>query len=163
MELPLVPSFQSFVFIMIQSTSNECDFLMSLHIHRYSSLRTNLPRQIMSFSDFPFVPEVMGDKSHDSRRFPSHTEVQAWLNVFAARYDLRRHIQFNSRVTSLRPITLTNTNSSSDAPAAADTAPTWKLTVQRNSAPAVLHPAYNKAGNPHSQCRRYLVSKRLTC
>lgn len=91
----------------------------------------------MSFSDFPFVPEVMGDKSHDSRRFPSHTEVQAWLEVFAARYDLRRHIQFNSRVTSLRPIPPTITSSNSDAPAAVDTAPMWKLTTQKSSPPAV--------------------------
>ncbi|KAL0020530.1 hypothetical protein WJX79_005454 [Trebouxia sp. C0005] len=67
------------------------------HVHSsmYSSLRTNLPRQIMSFSDFPFIPEVMGDRSHDSRRFPSHTEVQAWLEVFAAKFHLRPHIKFN--------------------------------------------------------------------
>lgn len=91
----------------------------------------------MSFSDFPFVPEVMGDKSHDPRRFPSHTEVQAWLEVFAARYDLRRHIQFNSRVTSLRPIPPTNTGSNSDAPAVVHTAPMWKLTTQKSSPPGV--------------------------
>ncbi len=97
---------------------------------RYSSLRTNLPRQIMSFSDFPFIPEVMGDQSHDSRRFPSHTEVQAWLEVFAAKFQLRQHIKFNSQIVSLRPITSAALHSSSELPASVKTAPRWKLTVQ---------------------------------
>ena len=88
----------------------------------------------MSFSDFPFIPEAMGDKSHDSRRFPSHTEVQAWLEVFAARYDLRQHIKFNSQVTSLRPIPPANTSADPDASAAVDTAPRWKLAVQQSPA-----------------------------
>lgn len=34
---------------------------------RYSSLRTNLPRHIMSFSDFPLTVETMGERSHDHR------------------------------------------------------------------------------------------------
>ncbi len=97
---------------------------------RYSSLRTNLPRQIMSFSDFPFIPEVMGDHSHDSRRFPSHTEVQAWLEVFAAKFQLRQHIKFNSQIVSLRPITSAAVHSNSALPASVKTAPKWKLTVQ---------------------------------
>ena len=43
--------------------------------YRYSSLRTNLPREIMSYSDFPFIPEAMYGRSKDPRRFPHHTEV----------------------------------------------------------------------------------------
>ena len=43
--------------------------------YRYSSLRTNLPREIMSYSDFPFIPEAMHGRSKDPRRFPHHTEV----------------------------------------------------------------------------------------
>lgn len=96
----------------------------------------------MSFSDFPFVPEVMGNKSHDSRRFPSHTEVQAWLEIFAAKFDLRRHIRFNSQITSLRPVSSVNSNFSSkhsnpeqpspaDTPSSVKSAPRWKLKVQK--------------------------------
>ena len=44
--------------------------------YRYSSLRTNLPREIMSYSDFPFIPEAMQGRSKDPRRFPHHTEVR---------------------------------------------------------------------------------------
>jgi len=97
---------------------------------RYSSLRTNLPRQIMSFSDFPFIPEVMGDQSHDSRRFPSHTEVQAWLEVFAAKFQLRQHIKFNSQIVSLRPITSAAVHPNLELPASVKTAPRWKLIAQ---------------------------------
>lgn len=44
----------------------------------YASLRTNLPREIMGFSDLPFTPEAMGARSTDPRRFPRHTEVGRW-------------------------------------------------------------------------------------
>ena len=114
---------------------------------RYSSLRTNLPRQIMSFSDFPFIPEVMGDRSHDSRRFPSHTEVQAWLEVFAAKFQLRQHIKFNIQIVSLRPITSAAVHSNSALPASVKTAPRWKLTVQ--TAPS-QHAAQHAEQAPHA-------------
>ena len=114
---------------------------------RYSSLRTNLPRQIMSFSDFPFIPEVMGDQSHDSRRFPSHTEVQVWLEVFAAKFQLRQHIKFNSQIVSLKPITSAAVHSNSELPASVKTAPRWKLTVQ--TAPS-QHAAQHAEQAPHA-------------
>ena len=41
----------------------------------YRDLRTNLPREVMSFLDFPFLPSAMGGRSHDARRFCSHSEV----------------------------------------------------------------------------------------
>ena len=46
-----------------------------VHSSLYKSLRTNLPREIMSFSDFPFIPEAMHGRSKDPRRYPHHTEV----------------------------------------------------------------------------------------
>lgn len=46
-----------------------------LHAARYADLRTNLPREVMSFNDFPFIPAAMEGRSHDARRFPKHTEV----------------------------------------------------------------------------------------
>ncbi len=42
----------------------------------YESLRTNLPREIMAFSDLPFTVEAMGGRSVDARRFPRHEEVR---------------------------------------------------------------------------------------
>ncbi len=114
---------------------------------RYSSLRTNLPRQIMSFSDFPFIPEVMGDRSHDPRRFPSHSEVQAWLEVFAAKFQLRQHIKFNSQIVSLRPLTSAAVHSNLQLPASVKTAPKWKLTVRTA---ASKHAAQHAEQAPHA-------------
>ena len=124
---------------------------LTCHMCRYDSLRTNLPRQIMSFSDFPFLPEVMGNKSHDYRRFPKHTEVQAWLEAFAAQFELRQHIKFKSQIVTLRPLPPSSPDSNSDAPASLATAPGWKLTVQRSPASkaTVKHDA-QKASNAHS-------------
>lgn len=104
------------------------------HMCRYDSLRTNLPRQIMSFSDFPFLPEVMGNKSHDPRRFPKHTEVQAWLEVFAAHFKLRPHIRFQSQIVSLQPLPSTTPNANPNSPVSFATAPRWKLTVKHSPA-----------------------------
>ena len=42
------------------------------HVHSsmYRNLRTNLPREVMSYTDFPFTRTWL-----DSRRFCSHQEV----------------------------------------------------------------------------------------
>ena len=98
----------------------------------------------MSFSDFPFIPEVMGDRSHDSRRFPSHTEVQAWLEVFAAKFELRQHVRFNSPVAMLRP--LPPSRSDPELAASIRTAPRWKLSVRR-SAQQQAAPQHAKHGS----------------
>lgn len=39
----------------------------------YANLRTNLPREVMAYTDFPF--DDLKGRSQDSRRFPSHAEV----------------------------------------------------------------------------------------
>ncbi|KAK3041074.1 hypothetical protein RJ639_026871 [Escallonia herrerae] len=44
-----------------------------VHTSLYASLRTNLPREVMGFRDFPFVET--GRVHRDPRRFPGHEEV----------------------------------------------------------------------------------------
>ena len=39
----------------------------------YAGLRTNLPREVMAYTDFAF--DDLAGQSKDSRRFPSHEEV----------------------------------------------------------------------------------------
>lgn len=41
-----------------------------VHSSMYRNLRTNLPREVMSYTDFPFTRTWL-----DSRRFCSHQEV----------------------------------------------------------------------------------------
>ncbi|CAL8465411.1 g4947 [Coccomyxa elongata] len=75
-----------------------------VHSSLYSSLRVNLPREIMSFSDFPFIPDAMGGRSKDSRRYPHHTEVLSFLEAFTEEFGVRPLIRFDTRVTHIEPL-----------------------------------------------------------
>ena len=58
----------------------------------------------MSFSDFPFIPEAIPDRSKDARWYPHHTEVQAWLERFAETFGLLDAIHFRRRVVWAEPV-----------------------------------------------------------
>lgn len=65
-----------------------------VHPSLYLSLRTNLPRQLMGFLDYPFPNRENGDQ----RTFPGHEEVLWFLNKFAEDFGLREFIRFNTEV-----------------------------------------------------------------
>lgn len=67
------------------------------HSSLYSSLRTNLPRDLMAFRDYPFDDSLL-DPDGVVRRFPHHSTVLAYLNRFCRDYDLSRHIRFGHSV-----------------------------------------------------------------
>jgi cation diffusion facilitator CzcD-associated flavoprotein CzcO len=71
-----------------------------VHSSLYPSLRTNLPRDLMAFIDYPF--DARGGGEDHWPRFPGHTEVLTYLRRFADRFDLRASIRFGTRVTSIR-------------------------------------------------------------
>lgn len=75
-----------------------------VHSSMYESLRTNLPREVMSYLDVPFIPEAMDGRSLDGRRFCGHAEVLAYLEVYASRYALNDVISFGREVLTVRPI-----------------------------------------------------------
>ena len=82
----------------------------------------------MSFSDFPFIPEAMGGRSVDPRRYCRHQEVTRhsthqfsvapgreanrrcllqmllWLEAFVDAHNLRPLIHFNRRVVDITPV-----------------------------------------------------------
>ncbi|CAN6312674.1 unnamed protein product [Urochloa humidicola] len=70
-----------------------------VHSSLYESLRTNLPREVMGFLDFPFAA-VPG--SVDARRFPRHEEVLRYIHEFARRFDLSGLVRFRAEVTAVR-------------------------------------------------------------
>ncbi|KAD4981780.1 hypothetical protein E3N88_18451 [Mikania micrantha] len=68
-----------------------------VHSSLYSSLRTNLPRPLMSFIDYSFEDRSYGDP----RMFPGHKEVLRFLQGFANEFGVTELIRFNSEVVRL--------------------------------------------------------------
>ncbi|KAL6979718.1 Flavin-containing monooxygenase FMO GS-OX5 [Sarracenia purpurea var. burkii] len=62
----------------------------------YASLRTNIPREVMGFRDYPFVATNAANR--DPRRFPGHREVLDYLNDFASEFGLTKFVRFGVEV-----------------------------------------------------------------
>ncbi|CAI5465841.1 unnamed protein product [Closterium sp. Yama58-4] len=93
-----------------------------VHSSMYASLRTNLPRELMGYLDFPFSAPLPGDcpdadvdsrdgNSADSRqddadlrRFPSHREVLRYLRRYAERFGISNRVELHTRVISAVPV-----------------------------------------------------------
>lgn len=69
-----------------------------LHGSLYKSLRTNLPRKLMSYRDFPFEAEA------GVSQFVSHDRVRSYLENFARHFELYPIIEFNDKVESVKPL-----------------------------------------------------------
>lgn len=67
---------------------------LKIHSSIYASLRLTSPREIMGFTDFPFMMK----KGRDMRRFPGHKELWLYLKDFCDWFGLREMIRFNTRV-----------------------------------------------------------------
>ncbi|PSR95787.1 Flavin-containing monooxygenase FMO GS-OX-like [Actinidia chinensis var. chinensis] len=67
---------------------------LKVHSSMYASLRLTSPREIMGFTDFPFLVK----KGRDMRRFPGHRELLLYLKDFCEWFGLRELIRFNTRV-----------------------------------------------------------------
>lgn len=67
-----------------------------LHGSLYKSLRTNLPRKLMAYRDFPFETE------EGVSQFVSHERVRKYLEDFADHFELRPVIDFGNGVTSVQ-------------------------------------------------------------
>lgn len=67
---------------------------LKVHSSMYESLRLTSPREVMGFTDFPFLV----NKGRDMRRFPGHRELLLYLKDFCEFFGLRDTIRFNTRV-----------------------------------------------------------------
>ncbi|XP_013867596.1 flavin-containing monooxygenase FMO GS-OX5 isoform X2 [Austrofundulus limnaeus] len=65
----------------------------------YRDLRTNLPKEVMMFPDFPFDPQLSS--------FLPHQEVQRYLDRYCENFHIRTHIRFNTEVRQVRPVVTT--------------------------------------------------------
>lgn len=66
------------------------------HSSMYRGLRTNIPKEIMSYPDFP---NTLSEKSYVSSQ-----EILQYLNTYADHYELRKHIKFEHHVLRVRPL-----------------------------------------------------------
>ena len=64
----------------------------------YKNLRTNLPKEIMQYIDYPFPKHLPS--------FCRHQDVLQYLDDFADRFSLKEHIKFNKKVTCVTPLHL---------------------------------------------------------
>nr|WPH24932.1 flavin-dependent monooxygenase 3C [Chilo suppressalis] len=75
----------------VYTESTGCnDFGLPIHTSMYKNLRTNLPKEIMGFPDFP-VPE-------SEQSYLPANEILAFLQSYADKYDVTSHIKFNHYV-----------------------------------------------------------------
>jgi len=72
-----------------------------IHGSLYASLRTNLPRDLMAFVDYPFDGSGGGDDAWP--RFPGHICVRRYLERFAGDFGIAPLIRFETEVTAVRP------------------------------------------------------------
>ena len=68
----------------------------------YFHFRTDLPKQVMSFPDFPYPDE--------SPTFLHHTDVRKYLEDYAEHFNLLPHIRFQTKVVSVDPLPNTDEN-----------------------------------------------------
>lgn len=71
------------------------DFGLPIHSSMYKSLRTNLPKEVMGFPDFP-VPE--SEKSY----LPAK-EMLAFLQLYSDKHGVTKHIKFSHHVQMVKP------------------------------------------------------------
>ena len=71
-----------------------------VHGSLYKALRTNLPRQLMGFLDYPFAKRQNGDP----RTFPGHEEVLWFLTKVAHDFGLVELTRFNTEVTRVERV-----------------------------------------------------------
>lgn len=62
----------------------------------YRDLRTNLPKEIMGFPDFPFEASPTS--------FIHHTDVKSYLEKYTEHFEIQRHIKFLTYVELLKPV-----------------------------------------------------------
>jgi len=70
----------------------------------YQGLRTNLPKEIMAFREFPWTISGNEDDSQDDKKkksFISHRQVRNYLNDYASHFELSDCIQLGTTVKQL--------------------------------------------------------------
>ena len=68
---------------------------LPIHSSMYKSLRTNLPKEVMAFPDYPFPSNLPS--------FLHHTEISSYLKSYAEDFGVNDYIHLNNTVKSVVP------------------------------------------------------------
>ncbi|XP_020505604.2 uncharacterized protein [Labrus bergylta] len=91
-----------------------------IHSSMYRNLRTNLPKEVMMFPDFPFESQLSS--------FLPHQEVQRYLERYCESHNIRPHIRFNTVVETVKPVVVTMEDEETRT-----TRTTWEVTSSDSS------------------------------
>jgi len=69
---------------------------LPIHSSMYKNLKTNLPKEVMAFPDFPF--------EEGSESFLHHTDVRKYLESYAERFNILEHVKFHTQVSNVDPV-----------------------------------------------------------
>lgn len=69
---------------------------LPIHSSMYKNLKTNLPKEVMAFPDFPFPAK--------EESFVHHTDVLKYLEDYTSHYQLHQYIKLNHNVEEVKPI-----------------------------------------------------------
>lgn len=69
---------------------------LPIHSSMYRSLKTNLPKELMCFPDFPFPPQ--------QKSYLPAADVLDYLNSYTDKFGVREKIKFNHHVVRTRPV-----------------------------------------------------------
>lgn len=69
---------------------------LPIHSSMYKNLKTNLPKELMAFPDFPFPAK--------EESFVHHTDVLSYLEKYASHYNLYQYIKFRHHVKNVKPV-----------------------------------------------------------
>ncbi|GMH64763.1 hypothetical protein TL16_g04037 [Triparma laevis f. inornata] len=60
----------------------------------YKNLRTNLPKELMGYREFPFTKKY----TNDEESYVTHNDVQTYLKNYCDNFNLRSYIKFNTKI-----------------------------------------------------------------
>jgi len=67
-----------------------------IHSSMYKNLRTNLPKEVMAFPDYPF-------QNSSGESFLHHSDVLRYLEDYKKHFDIEKFIKYNMRISDVRP------------------------------------------------------------
>ncbi|CAG9820500.1 unnamed protein product [Phaedon cochleariae] len=73
------------------------EFGLPIHTSMYEDLRTNLPKELMMFEDFPYKKEL-------TRSYISFQEVYEYIEAYAEFFNLSTHIKLYHHLEAVSPI-----------------------------------------------------------